>query len=668
MSTLLVVAQICALLVMLAALLVMRARGRKHRRIRAELSATRARTQLGLAQAAMLRSEIAMFAVDPGGDVTWYEGATLPDLGLSRATALGRSAWALLEPWPAWVEAIRAALRGGRDIRRVALGETVLKVSTAPLRDDEARVVEAVVSAWDITSLDRESERLERLAKLRSPPLAAINHRLRVQLSSVIGMTDLLAQTDLTDHQREWLALSGASSRQLQLYLEHLVDYLELDAEPPEPEQRPFSLRAVLERAVGSQLARAKSDGTTLLLRYPVDVAERFVGDGARIEQAVALVIGIAVGTNRGGQVVVNVEEERAGARSALVVAVEDSGLGLSARALERIFDGLESESAMWATRSGASGLELPVAKRLAELLGGDLEARSLPDVGTTLSFSLELARTTAIDLDAVDAIGGGELAPLPMGRVLLVDDGLDQQLVGRMLLERLGQQVDVAGDGAEAIAALDAEPYDLVLMGLHMPNVGGIEATAAIRSRDDARARVPIVALTADTMPATRRACVEAGMDGYIAKPLELLALRQMLRARLGQPHAVVPGEPEAASEPSVDHVVLERLRALEPEQGATLVGELVRAFVASAPRQLLAISDAASSGDAAALAGAVGPFRTSCRILGAGRMQRLCGTVEEAAAAGDGDAVRRANAALAAEYQVVKRELAPLAESVAA
>lgn len=438
----------------------------------------------------MLRSDIALFAVDPGGRITWYEGANLADLGLSRATALGRSAWELLEPWSAWVEAVRTALRGGRDLRRVRLGETVLKVSAAPLRDDEARVVEAVVSTWDITSVDRDSERLERLAKLRSRSLAAINHRLRVQLSSVIGMTDLLAQTELTDHQREWLALSGASSRQLQLYLQHLVDYLELDADPPEPELRPFSLRAALERAVRAQLARARSDGTTLLLRYPMDAARRFVGDGARIEQAVALVVGVAVGTNRGGQVVVNVEEQRQGDRSALVIAVEDSGRELSERAFERIFDGLESESAMWSARSGASGLELPVAKRLAELLGGTLEARSVPDVGTTLSFKLELERTAAIDLDADDARGDGELAPLPTGRVLLVDDGLDQQLVGRMLLERLGQQVDVAGDGAEAIAALDAEPYDLVLMGLHMPNVDGIEATAAIRNRGDARAR----------------------------------------------------------------------------------------------------------------------------------------------------------------------------------
>lgn len=168
--------------------------------------------------------------------------------------------------------------------------------------------------------------------------------------------------------------------------------------------------------------------------------------------------------------------------------------------------------------------------------------------------------------------------------------------------------------------------------------------------------------------MPATRRACVETGMDGYVAKPLELLALRQMLRERLGQPREVAPGEPEAASEPSVDRGALERLRSLEPEHDATVVGELVRAFIASAPRQLLTIADAASSGDAEALAGAVGPFRTSCRILGAARMQRLCDTVEQAVASGDAEAVRRANAALAAEYQVVKRELAPLAESVAA
>jgi signal transduction histidine kinase/CheY-like chemotaxis protein len=662
-----VIAQVGAILVLLVALVLMRAHGRKHRRIRAELSATRARTHLGLTHAAMLRSDIAMFAVDPAGRITWYEGANLTELGLSRATALGRSVWELLEPWPTWVEAVRVALRGGRDIRRVSLGDTALKVSAAPLRDEEACVVEAVVSAWDVSSVDREGERLERLAALRSKSLAAINHHLRAQLSSIIGMTDLLAQTELTDHQREWLALSGASARQLQLYVEHLVDYLELDADPPEPERRPFSLRAALERATARHLARAKSDGTTLLLRYPMEAADRFVGDAARIEQAVALVVGVAVGTNRGGQVVVNVEEERRGDRSRLTIAVEDSGLGLSERALERIFGALESESAMWATRSGASGLELPVAKRIAELLGGDLEARSVSGVGTTLSFSLELERTAALAEGEGDGDGQPELAPLPKARVLLVDDGLDQQLVGRVMLERLGQHVDVAGDGAEAIAALDAEPYDLVLMGLHMPNVGGFEATAAIRARDDARAQVPIVALTADTMPGTRRACIAAGMDGYIAKPLELLALRKMLRQRLGQPLGDEPVD-ESAVEASVDHAALERLRGLAPEQGGAVVGELVSAFLASAPRQLLAISDAAASGDGEALAAAVGPFRTSCRILGATRMQRLCDAVERAAAGADAEAVRQANAALAAGYQVVKRELAPLAASVAA
>ena len=537
----------------------------------------------------------------------------------------------------------------------------MLDVSCSPRFHDGGRVAEAIVTFRNATEEQRERERAERLAEVRSLTLAVMNYRMRSQMNGIVGTTDLLASSDLGEAEGEWIAVANASGHQLMTFVEHLIAFLELDAERREPIIAPFSLRQLVDDAVADHLPRATEDGTTLLARYPLAQHEQFLGDRDLLRELIDLLLSVAIGTNRGGRVVINVDEDARGASdSMLTISVEDSGRGLRAAALERVFDDFDSESAMWALRSGGSGLELPVARRLSLLLGGELSVESEPDVGTTFHLKITLERS----LDAPPPERPPAPPPPPgalrPGRVLVVDDGELQRRVARTMLERLGQSVTLASNGAEAIAALDAVPFDIVFTELHMPHMDGFETAAAIRSRVDGQSTVPIIALTADTRLESRRRCLSVGMDGVLTKPLETRALEAVLRKQYARPRAVP--RHAAARRDALDDAVLQRLRAIDAESGEGALDALVRAFLADAPLQLEEIDNAAADDDLERLRPLSATFAASSRMLGARHLQQLADALHRAVAGGDGEATRTANAALRAEFHLVSTELTEL------
>ena len=362
-----------------------------------------------------------------------------------------------------------------------------------------------------------------------------------------------------------------------------------------------------------------------------------------------------------------NIEEQRGGVdESVMVVSVEDRGRGLSAEALTRIFDGLDSPSAMWTTRSGGTGLELAVAKLMAGALGGELLVESAKGVGTTLRLKLPLQRTAVVFPARHEARGGALNDSAPALRVLLVDDSLVQQQVAVSLLKQLGHQVTVANNGAEALEVLDRDGFDLMITELHMPVTDGFEATA-VRGREDALAEMPIVAATSDTRSLMRTRAGEFGMDGFLEKPLELdrlrLRLSEVRRARSGA------SAPDASGADGViDREAIAQLQALDPSGEAELLRELLGAFLAATPRQLLQIRDAALALDAVQLEPVLQSVATSCRLLGARRMERACERLQRAVDEGELLAARSSAGALMAEFNGLRRSLPAVEGSLAA
>jgi signal transduction histidine kinase/DNA-binding NarL/FixJ family response regulator len=644
------------------ALLVIRARDRKFRHTSQELSAIKRRLHQGLAAPG-----ISIFAVDRTGTVSWFAGRPVPGTRLSMGNAADAESHDLLKSWPEWLEAVRTALRGESTSVAVEVDDSVLNVSCAPLRDDDARVTEALVVVMDNTTGAREAERAERLARMRSRALATINHKLRGQLNGMLGISDLLGTTALDDQQRAWNEVVTDSGHQLLKFVHHLIEFMELDAERFEPLRDAFSLRDTLESVVDEQRERADEDNTALTVRYPLELSEHFSGDREQVQQLLDLLVAVALGTNAGGEVLVNVSEaERDIDESAMVITVEDQGRGLTAESLARVFDGLESPAAMWSIRSGGTGLELPIARLLARAMGGDLTVESRVNIGTTLRVELPLTRATLTELVTKAPLTSHEGHAL---HVLLVDDSAIQSSVASQLLRQLGHRVTAAHHGAEAIEQLDAGgDFDVMLTELHMPVLDGFNATTAIRERTDELRDLPVIAVTSDTRRATRLEALRHGFDGVIAKPLELMSLRAGLAVVGDRGTGSKDRDGTTIGDPVIDESALARLHELDPGGSDQLVDELITAFLEATPWQILEARDAALALNAAQLDPLVRSITTSCRLLGAQRLEQRTAALLRVTEAQELAAARSAADALTAEFALVRRALTAAIETAAA
>lgn len=660
-----VLAAAVGLIVSAIALVVARLRERKHRAMRDETLATRARLQATLAGGG-----ISTLAVGRDGHIRWFEGSPLPGAAgatattgttgatsAGRAALLGRSAWDALATWPGLVAALRSGLGGQRGVSRIGIGEHALEVHYAPRFDDRGTVEEAVAMVRDVTAEQAEAERAERLADVRTRILGVMSYRLRGQLHSIVAATQLAATADMAGHDdhveaQRWLSSVDGASQRLLSYVEHLVDFLELDAGRVTPTAQPFSLRRAIDELAEAYRAQAATDGTTFIVRYPRQLADQFDGDGTRIAQAVDLLLTVAMGTNQGGQVVLNVDTAPAEAGAALVtVSVEDNGRGLSADARTRIFDAFDSASALWATRSGNSGLELPLAQRLVRMLGGTLEVDSTPGEGTALRLTLLLPKAWA----GSTAPAAPEEIPREPGTLLLIDDDRLQRQTTRALATSLGWTVIEAGHGGEALKLLEGgQAVDCVVTELHMPVCDGIGLLTTMRSRTDL-ARLPVAVLTADSREASRDLAMRRGARTYAVKPLRLDELASLLNGLRPAQARLETAHPEA---PVLDSAWLERLSAIDPVEGPAVAQELASALVAALPLQMIQLADAIRDGHESTVSSVLASLEVSARLVGA---TRLTAALEgmRATPLGDERLRRDAYERLARETQLARNAL---------
>jgi len=259
--------------------------------------------------------------------------------------------------------------------------------------------------------------------------------------------------------------------------------------------------------------ASARLRGIELIVRYPRGLPETFLGDPGRIRQVLVNLVGNAVKFTASGHVLIDVASALG---RAVRIEVQDTGIGIPAEQLERVFERYTQANASTARRYGGSGLGLSISRQLVELMGGTISVRSTEGVGSTFSLVLPLKRTVAPDP-----------ATLTGMRVLVAEDNESNQLVASHLLSRAGCRVEVAGNGVEVLRKLEEQPYDLVLMDCHMPELDGYETATAIRRSDAPWGGVRIVAVTASAMADDRDLCLASGMDGYVSKPLRVDEVR---------------------------------------------------------------------------------------------------------------------------------------------
>ena len=366
----------------------------------------------------------------------------------------------------------------------------------------------------------RAQERAEEASRAKSAFLANMSHELRTPMNGVLGLVEaLVAEGGLTPEQLETLGTVRSSGRSLVSLLDDLLDLSRVEAGRLELEHEPVSPERLARDVVALLSERAASRRVQLEVAVADEVGWGW-GDPARLRQVLLNLVGNAVKFTEDGQVRIAVA--RRGERIRL--SVEDSGIGISREAQERLFEPFVQADASTTRRFGGSGLGLSISRRLVEAMGGSITVDSEVGVGSRFTVDVPLPPAAPPEPGSPSTTGPRPREGL---RVLVAEDNPVNQLVVRRLLEQLGAVVTVVSDGEAALEAVEDGHFDLVLMDIHMPRLDGLDAARALRARGSV---IPIVALTASALPEDRRAAKEAGMEGFLAKPLDPEALAASL------------------------------------------------------------------------------------------------------------------------------------------
>ena len=429
--------------------------------------------------------------------------------------------------------------------RPLKSGGTYVWAAATRLHDSEGRVVGAIESVRDITQrvkttaeLQAAKDAAEAANRSKSEFLANMSHEIRTPMNGIIGLAELMLDTDLNDTQRDQLCTVLDCANSLLTLIDDILDFSKIEAGRLSLEKIAFSPFDMLDSVSAMLTHRAAEKGLALVCEVAPDVPQVLLGDPSRLRQVIVNLAANAVKFTDSGKVDITlVMEDRNEDLATLLLAVRDTGMGIPEDRQEAIFRSFTQADGATTRKYGGTGLGLAISQDIVKLMEGDIWLESEVGVGSTfyarLAFDIAPMGTqieteqTAGPAAALQSLSSA-VFEYPV-RILLVDDNRVNQVVAMGMLKKRGCEVTTAANGLEALQVLAEQSFDLVLMDVQMPELDGYETTARIRARERWR-ELPIIAMTAHAMKGDRQRCIDAGMNDYIAKPIRADALNEII------------------------------------------------------------------------------------------------------------------------------------------
>ena len=591
-------------------------------------------------------------------------------VGVDLVTAPWRREWMDGTEMAASDAPVAETLSTGEAKREVVMGvqnaagaKRWLSVTTTPLkRSLNGKVLSVVVSLGDITQLVETQRELEgageavkTVKQANGEFLEYIHHEIRTPLNGLMASYDLLLNSPLTDEQRECVQTGEQWVEDMHTLLSSLLDLAKIEAGRLEIVREAFELRPMLEAALSSFRPRIDRLGIELLLDIDEQLPGWLLGDPHRLRQVLANLVSNALKFTSSGSIQVRVHRMDA-ERVQFVVA--DTGIGIAPDKLNLIFELFRQADASVRWRSGGTGVGLVICRQLLGLQQGRIWVESELGLGSQFFFEVPLAFMTAPDPTLAPVATGvlstpQETSSRPVSRVLIVEDHPVNRQLTETMVQKFGVATAVASNGREALERLEEEVFSMVLMDVQMPEMDGLTATRTWRAREAVlgKSRIPIVALTAHSLPQDKAACLDAGMDDYMCKPLRREALSEML-VRYLSGAAVLRTEVEVAGAKGSGEA---GVSGRKPAAGLT---QNMRVMLRDANRDgLERVRAAISAGDGAEASRALHFVKGGCALLQAAELTGLLKELEGDAKAGRLDRVAEQLPGLEAMIEALMR-----------
>jgi len=647
---------------------------------------------------AIEQSPVTVVITDPSGNIEFVNPKFVETTGYTASEAIGQNPRILKsadKPASEYKQLWDTILSGkswhGVFQNKKKNGELYYESAViSPVKDDKGTIMHFLAVKENITErietenklleAKQEAELLREKAEAgsssKSEFLASMSHEIRTPMNGVISMTGLLLGTPLTDDQKRFAGIIRSSGEALLAIINDILDFSKIEAYKLDLETVEFNLTKTVGETIELMEVKANEKGLSLDLAIDDDVPEYLRGDSGRLRQILLNLLSNAIKFTASGSVKLGVVlEEDIGSWVRLCVTVADTGIGIPADKLDKIFSPFTQADSSVTRKFGGTGLGLAISSNLVQLMGGEIKVESEYGKGSEFRFTIIFEKQSEIRIKAdkekqVESVF--ITASHSNARILLAEDNYTNQIVAVEMLKKIGyNQVDIAANGLEVIAALQDINYDLILMDCHMSEMDGFEASRRIRDKQTGvlNNQIPIIAMTALAMTSDKEEAIGAGMNDFLIKPVELIDLAKMLEKWLSKVAENSKENPKMndiknskTSEPAGEHSAevfnkasfLSRL--MNDENLAVKIG---KAFLEDMPKQIDKLSDDLKSGDAAAAGHQAHKIRGASANVGGEAMRDAAIAMETAGASGDIESLKKLMPELQREFELLKEAM---------